>query len=60
MYSERIEELSQRLKKLHYKLDNTDYNPDVLEAEFLKLNQSFTDLEEKIEKETGTKSDNSE
>jgi predicted nucleic acid-binding Zn-ribbon protein len=55
MYSKRIEELSQKLKKLNNILDNTNYNPEQLEVEFLKLDQSFTDLQEKIEKETGTK-----
>lgn len=57
MYHNRLEELSQRLQKLIHKLENTDYNPNELEQEVINLDKNFTDLEEKIEKETGYKLD---
>lgn len=51
MYSNQIRKFSQRFKELVHKLENTDYNPDELEAEFMELEKNLTKLEGKIEKE---------
>ncbi len=53
MNSNQINKFSQRLKALIHKLENTDYNPDELEAEFMELDKNLTDLEEKVDKEIG-------
>jgi len=58
MYVFKKNRRTQRLKKLVFKLENTNYDTAKLKQELLDLDNDFTKLGEKVDKQSENESNN--